>query len=122
MRSDSLLQHIETIETIASRVQSFVRDMDEASFLSDTRTQMAVMLCLVLIGEAVIKIDGEAPEFLAQHPHVPWARSEICETSFCLTMSRSSCLPSGGRSLKSSPICKRVLPPSETGARKVNKH
>lgn len=73
MRSDSLLQHIETIEMIASRVQSFVRDMDEASFLSDTRTQMAVMLCLVLIGEAVIKIDGEAPEFLPQHPHVPWA-------------------------------------------------
>ena len=73
MRSDSLLQHIETIETIASRVQSFVRGMDEASFLSDTRTQMAVMLCLVLIGEAVTKIDGEAPEFLPQHPSVPWA-------------------------------------------------
>ncbi|MDR6102983.1 uncharacterized protein with HEPN domain [Agrobacterium larrymoorei] len=74
MRSDSLLPYIETIETIASRAQSFVLDMDEALFLADKRTQMAVMLCLVLIGETVIKIDAEAPEFSQEHPNVPWAQ------------------------------------------------
>ena len=64
MKSDSLLLHFEEFETTASRIVTFVDDLDESSFLSDKRTQMAVMLGLVVIGEAVIKIDGQAPEFL----------------------------------------------------------
>jgi len=48
--------------------------MDEASFAADTRTQMAVMMGLALIGEAVAKLDKHDPAFLQQHPEIPWLK------------------------------------------------
>ena len=74
MNSDRLLLQLEEIETATASILKFVTDMDEAAFLSDERTQMAVMMGLAIIGEAVVKIDRGAPEFLRQHPDIPWAR------------------------------------------------
>lgn len=74
MSSDRLLLYLDEIDVTATRLQSFVKGMDEASFLSDERTQMAVMMGLALIGEAVAKIDRHNPEFLKQHTEVPWVQ------------------------------------------------
>ena len=74
MNSDRLLLQLEEIESATASILKFDTDMDEAAFLSDERTQMAVMMGLAIIGEAVVKIDRGAPEFLRQHPDIPWAR------------------------------------------------
>ncbi|MEJ8309048.1 HepT-like ribonuclease domain-containing protein [Agrobacterium larrymoorei] len=74
MNSDRLLLQLEEIETAASNILKFVIDMDEAAFLSDERTQMAVMMGLAIIGEAVVKIVRGAPEFLRQHTDIPWTQ------------------------------------------------
>ena len=46
--------------------------MDVQTFEADTRTQDAVLHSLRVIGEAANKIRSAAPEFVAQHPDVPW--------------------------------------------------
>jgi len=51
---------------------SYVEGMDARAFLADRRTQQAVIFNLMVIGEAASKISKEYPEFVAQHPEVPW--------------------------------------------------
>ncbi|XUY26088.1 HepT-like ribonuclease domain-containing protein [Agrobacterium sp. rho-8.1] len=74
MSSDRLLLYLEEIDLAASRVQSFIQGMDEPAFCLDERTQMAVMMGLALIGEAVAKIDKHSPEFISEYSEVPWMK------------------------------------------------
>jgi uncharacterized protein with HEPN domain len=46
--------------------------MDEATFLSDRRTQHAVVWNLEVIGEACNNLGKRYPEFVAAHPGIPW--------------------------------------------------
>jgi uncharacterized protein with HEPN domain len=43
--------------------------MDEAAFLTDKKTQNAVLYNITIIGEAVKKL---TPDFREQHPQIPW--------------------------------------------------
>ena len=74
MSTDRLLLYLKEIDVAASRIGDFIRDMDVDDFSRDTRTQMAVMMGLALIGEAVAKIDRHYPAFLQQHPDIPWMK------------------------------------------------
>ena len=51
---------------------SYVRDMTQAVFLADKRTQQAVILNLLILGEAATKVLQEHADFAEQHPEVPW--------------------------------------------------
>jgi uncharacterized protein with HEPN domain len=46
--------------------------MSKENFLADQRTQQAVILNIVVIGEAAIKLLKDHGAFLEQHPSVPW--------------------------------------------------
>lgn len=72
MSADRLLQHLNEIDIVASRIQGFIEDMAESQFASDEKTQSAVMMGLVLIGEAVAKIDSNNPGFLERTPDISW--------------------------------------------------
>jgi uncharacterized protein with HEPN domain len=48
--------------------------MEQAAFLSDIRTQLAVGMTLVLIGEAASRIASQHPEFPGDHPDIPWSK------------------------------------------------
>jgi uncharacterized protein with HEPN domain len=52
--------------------QSFVEDLSREAFLEDKRTQQAVVLSLIVLGEAAAKVMDRYPEFAEIHPHVPW--------------------------------------------------
>ena len=43
-------------------------------FLTDRRTQQAVVLNLMTIGEAAARIVNECKDFAAAHPEIPWAQ------------------------------------------------
>jgi uncharacterized protein with HEPN domain len=49
-------------------VEGFSRE----DFLADKKTQQAVILNIMVIGEAAIQILDECPEFAARYPDVPW--------------------------------------------------
>jgi uncharacterized protein with HEPN domain len=57
----------------ASRdASTFVEGMIKSDFLADRRTQQAVILNLVIIGEAATKIMDQYPEFAERHAGIPW--------------------------------------------------
>ena len=53
----------------ASKVVEFSRGFDQQSFLSDERTQSAILHQLMIIGEAVKRLSAE---FRQAHPHIRW--------------------------------------------------
>lgn len=46
--------------------------MEKPAFLADTRTQQAVILNLVIIGEAATRLLQSYDAFLERHPKIPW--------------------------------------------------
>ena len=69
LRTDDYLRHI--VDSTAD-ILSFVSGSTEDQFKSDRRTQKAVIMSLIEIGEAATKIASTDPEFVARNPHVPW--------------------------------------------------
>ena len=50
----------------------YVEGFSKENFLADKKTQQAVILNIMVIGEAAIQILDEYPEFAARYPDVPW--------------------------------------------------
>lgn len=50
----------------------FVQGLDRRDFLEDKRTQRAVIMSLIIIGEAATKLMDGYAEFIETHPEVPW--------------------------------------------------
>jgi uncharacterized protein with HEPN domain len=46
--------------------------MSKAEFLADKRSQQAVIMSLIIIGEAVTKVMDRDPAFAARHAQIPW--------------------------------------------------
>jgi uncharacterized protein with HEPN domain len=69
LRHNDYLDHmLEAISLIRSYVEGFTKE----DFLADKRTQQAVILNIVVIGEAATKLAVEYPEFAARYPEVQW--------------------------------------------------
>lgn len=56
----------------AAQAVTYVQGMDKASFLADRRTQQAVLMNIVILGEAAGKVLTEGPTFAAAHSDIPW--------------------------------------------------
>ncbi|MCK4866232.1 MAG: DUF86 domain-containing protein [Gammaproteobacteria bacterium] len=54
------------------RIQSYTDLMDEAEFLTDERTQDAVIRNFEVIGEAAKNIEQRYPEYAERNSVVPW--------------------------------------------------
>lgn len=68
-RIPDYLEHIlEAIE----RIDLYLADTDEVTFLNDRKTQDAVIRNFEIIGEASHNIERYHAEFAANHPDVPW--------------------------------------------------
>lgn len=66
---DDYLGHIEEAATLAN---GYVRNMSKDTFLTDRKTQQAVIYNILIIGEAATQLINEYPEFVAAHPDIPW--------------------------------------------------
>ncbi len=53
-------------------IRSYVEGFSKKDFLADKRTQQAVILNIVVIGEAATKLADEYPEFVTRYPEVQW--------------------------------------------------
>lgn len=56
----------------ARQACAYVQDMPKEVFLLDKRTQQAVILNLILIGEEATKLLRDDEVFTQQHAEVPW--------------------------------------------------
>jgi len=67
-----LSDYLEHIRQAASDAGSFLEGLSKEEFLDDKRTQQAVIMSLIVIGEAATKVMDRYPEFVEQHTEVPW--------------------------------------------------
>lgn len=72
MSENRLPDYIDHIQQAAADARSFVEGLDRDDFLRDKRTQQAVIMSLIIIGEAATKVMDVYSEFAQEHQEVPW--------------------------------------------------
>lgn len=70
MTDNRLSDYIEHMQQAAQDACIFVEAMAKADFLEDKRTQQAVTMSLIVIGEAVSKIMDLYPNFVTENNHI----------------------------------------------------
>jgi uncharacterized protein with HEPN domain len=71
MTQDGIAVLLEQMLLAAQRAVSYVEGMSKAEFLADHRTQEAVSLNLILIGEIANRLSRTHSRFAAAHPSLP---------------------------------------------------
>ena len=67
-----LPDYLDDMQQAATDACSFVEGLAKDDFLADKRTQQAVIMSLIIIGEAVTKVMDGYAEFVQAHTQVPW--------------------------------------------------
>jgi len=67
-----LFDYLDHMEEAVHLAIGYAESLDKFAFLSDKRTQQAVIMNILIIGEAAGKIATEYPEFVIAHPQIPW--------------------------------------------------
>lgn len=73
MTDSRLSDYLAHIQQAATDACYFIEGQKLDDFIADKRTQQAVILNLVIIGEAATKLLQHHSEFLARHTDVPWS-------------------------------------------------
>jgi len=71
MREDRLADDVDHVRQAALDARIFIEGMNKQDFLADKRTQQAVMMNLLIIGEAATKIMDSHGDFVDQYPELP---------------------------------------------------
>ena len=72
MSENRLPDYLDHSQQAATDARSFVEGMAKDDFLADKRTQQAVIMSLIVIGEAATKVMDGYVEFTQAHADVPW--------------------------------------------------
>lgn len=72
MSPNRLPDYLVHIRQAASNACNFVDGLSMDDFMADTRTQHAVTMSLIIMGEAAAKVMDNHAEFVLAHPEVPW--------------------------------------------------
>jgi uncharacterized protein with HEPN domain len=69
---DRRLDYLSDMRRAGKAAIGFVAGMQKEEFLSDIRTQHAIGMCLIVIGEATVRLMDSYPDFIVEHPAFPW--------------------------------------------------
>ena len=58
--------------TATTQARSYSEGMNKADFLEDAKTQDAIVMKLLVIGELAAQLLDEHKEFTGNHPEIPW--------------------------------------------------
>jgi uncharacterized protein with HEPN domain len=72
MSENRLTDYIDHLQQAATDACTFVEGLGKADFLEDKRTQQAVIMSLVIVGEAATKVMDSYAEFTLSHTQIPW--------------------------------------------------
>lgn len=67
-----LPDYLDHIQQAATDALTFVQGLTKDDFLADRRTQQAVIMSFIIIGEAATKVMDGYAEFTQAHAEVPW--------------------------------------------------
>ncbi|KJF17370.1 MULTISPECIES: DUF86 domain-containing protein [Acidithrix] len=91
MNENRLPDYLEHMKQAAADACAFVEGLDKADFFGDKRTQQAVIMSLVIVGEPATLIMGHYSKFALDHAEVPWRnmrgmRNQIAHGYFALNL------------------------------------
>ncbi len=70
---EQVAEYLEHVLEAIERASAHISDvLDAAAFEKDAKSQDAVVRNIEIIGEAAGKIAKVAPDFITQHPNIPW--------------------------------------------------
>ncbi|MDX3774707.1 DUF86 domain-containing protein [Chromatiaceae bacterium AAb-1] len=72
MKDNRLPDYLEHMQQAAMDATIFTEGMAKEDFLEDKRTQQAVIMSLIIIGEAATKIMDNYSDFIQANPEIPW--------------------------------------------------
>ncbi len=72
MSKNRLPDYLDHIKQAAANARGFVEGLDKDDFMVDKRTQLAVIMSLIIIGEASTKVMDDYAGFTQLHTEVPW--------------------------------------------------
>ena len=72
MSENRLPDYLEHMHQAAADACNFVAGLGKDEFLDDKRTQQAVVMSLIILGEAAAKVMDAYAGFTQAHPEVPW--------------------------------------------------
>ena len=72
MSENRLPDYLDHMQQAATDACGFVEGLAKDEFLTDKRTQQAVIMSLIIIGEAATKVMDSYAEFAQTHSDVPW--------------------------------------------------
>ena len=72
MSEARIVTYLEHIRDAAIDARAFVEGFSKEEFLADKRTQKAVVMSLIIIGEAATKLMDRHPDFVVSHLDIPW--------------------------------------------------
>jgi uncharacterized protein with HEPN domain len=72
MSENRLPDYLDHMQRAAADARGFVEGVAKDDFLDDKRTQQAVIMSLIIIGEAATKVMDGYAEFTQTHPEIPW--------------------------------------------------
>ena len=72
MKENRLPDYLNHMQEAASEACLFVQGMSQAEFQQDRRTQQAVVMSLIILGEAAAKVMDGFPQFTQAHTQLPW--------------------------------------------------
>lgn len=94
MNSDRIRYLLDRIERAASEAKTMIETVDKAAFLDDIVVQRAVGMSLLMASEAAAQLIKLSPEFVAEHPDIPWnairgMRNRIAHEYFDINLERA---------------------------------
>lgn len=72
MSDNRLTDYLDHMQQAATDACGFVEGLSKADFVADKRTRQAVIMSLIIIGEASTKVMDGYAEFVRIHAQVPW--------------------------------------------------
>lgn len=72
MSANRLPDYLDHIRQAAMDACEFAEGLSKDDFLTDKRTQQAIIMSLIIVGEAATKVMDQYAAFAAAHPQVPW--------------------------------------------------
>ncbi|WP_068639679.1 HepT-like ribonuclease domain-containing protein [Thauera butanivorans] len=72
MSENRLPDYLDHIQQAATDARGFVEGLGKDDFLADRRTQQAVIMSLIIIGEAATKVMDGHTAFTQAHAELPW--------------------------------------------------
>jgi uncharacterized protein with HEPN domain len=72
MKPSRFIDYVVHMESAAKDACIFVEGLHKKDFLNDKRTQQAVIMSLIILGEAATKAMDQHPESTEKHPEIQW--------------------------------------------------